>query len=105
MLFFLLISSLIGRHQKLTNQRFCLREIIRMLTSAPTSHSNTRCKSMFDSYMIRQIRTKDARRDYSVFPARLSPAISETCPKIKHQWPKFEARRHNNEVGISLHEG
>ena len=57
---------------------------------------------MFDSFMIRQIRINDARHDYSVFLARLSPAISETCSKIKHHWSKFEARRRNNEVGISL---
>ena len=40
--------------------------------------------------MIKQIRTNDARRDYSVFLAGLSPAISETCPKIKHRWSKCE---------------
>ena len=78
------------------------RAIIRMLTLVLTSHSNTRCNAMFDSFMIKQIRTNDARHDYSVFLARLSPAISETCSKIKHHWSKSEARRRNNEVGISF---
>src|SRR5262249_18062239 len=104
MLFFHPISSPIGRHQKLTNQRRCSREIIRMLTLVMTCHSNTRRKGMFDSFMIKQITIKDARHDYLVFLARLSPAISETCPKIKHHWPKSEARRCNNEVGTSLQE-
>src|SRR4249919_1075680 len=67
-----------------------------------TSHSNTRCKGMFDSFITKQIRTNDARHDYSVFLARLSPATYETCSKIKHHWSKFETRRRNNEVGISF---
>src|SRR5258707_7479686 len=100
MSFSLPISSPIWRQQELTNQRPCSRAIIRMLTLVLTSHSNTRCKGMFDSFIIKQIRTKDTRHDYSVFLARLSPAISETCIKIKHHWFKSEARWHNNEAGI-----
>src|SRR5260370_13343481 len=102
MSFSLPISGPIGRLQELTNQRPCSRAIIRMLRLVLTSHSNTRCNGMFDSFMIKQIRTNDARHDYSVFLARLSPAISETCPKIRHHWSKFEAARRNNDVGIHL---
>src|SRR5216117_685984 len=103
MSFSLPISSPIWRQQELTNQRPCSRAIIRMQTLVLTSHSNTRCKGMFDSFMIKQIRTNDARHDYLAFLARLSPAISETCPKIKHHWPKSEAGRRNNDVEIHLH--
>src|SRR6476646_3549217 len=102
MSFSLPISSPIARPQELTNQRPASRAMITMLTWVITSHSNTRCNGMFDSFMIKQIRTNDARHDYSVFLARLSPAISETCSKIKHHWSKSEARWHNNEVGISF---
>src|SRR6478609_3763656 len=102
MSFSLPISSPIGRQQKLTNQRPCSRAITRMLTLVLTSRSNTRWNGMFDSFIIKQIRTNDAPHDYSVFLARLSPAISETCSKIKHHWSKSEARWRNNEVGISF---
>jgi hypothetical protein len=64
---------------------------------------NARCKGMFGSFTIGKIRTSDGQHGYSVFPARLSPAIFGTCPEIKHPWPKSEARWHNNDVGISLH--
>src|SRR5258707_11473027 len=104
MSFSLLISSPIGRQRKLTNQRRCSRAITRMLTRVLTFHLNTRCKGTFDSFMIKQIKTSGARHDYSVFLARLSPAISETCSKIKHHWSKSDARRRNNEVGISVNE-
>jgi len=104
MSFSLPISRPIGRQQELTNQCPCWRAIIRMLTWELISHSNTRCNAMFDSFMIRPVRTNDARHDYSVFLARLSLAISGTCPKIKHHWPKFEATRRNNECGISANE-
>src|SRR4029077_12698025 len=100
MSFSLPISSPIWRHQDLTNQRPSSWAIIRTLTLVLTSHSNTQCKGMFDSFIIKQIRTKDARHDYSVFLARLSPAISETCLKRRHHWSKSEARRRNNEVRI-----
>src|SRR5438093_1178411 len=103
MSFSLPISSPIERRQELTNQRPCFRAIIRMLTFVLTSHSNTRCKGMFDSFMIKRIRTKDARHDYSVFLARLSPGISETCLKIRHHWSKSEVGQRNNELGIALH--
>src|SRR5215471_14288283 len=97
MWFSLPTSSRIGRQRKLTNQRPCSRAITRMLTVVLTSHSNMRCKGMFDLFMIKQIRTNDAQRDYSVFLALLSPATSETCTKIKHHWSKSDARRRNNE--------
>jgi hypothetical protein len=58
---------------------------------------------MFDSFMIKQIGINDAQRDYSVFLARLSPAISAMCPKINHHWSKSEAKWRNYEVGISVH--
>jgi hypothetical protein len=102
MSFSLPISSPIGRQRELTNQRPCSRVITRMLTWVLTFHSNTRCNGMFDSFMIKQIKTSGARHDYSVFLARLSPAISETCSKIKHHWSKSDARRRKNEVGISF---
>src|SRR6478672_13929512 len=102
MSFSLPISNPIGRPQELTNQRPCWGAITRMLTRVRTSHSNTRCNAMFDSFMIKLVRTNDARHDYSVFLARLFPAISEICSKIKHHWPNFEATRHNNEDGISF---
>ena len=102
MSFSLPISGPIGRQQDLTNQRPGSRAITRMLTWVLTSHSNTRCNGMFDSFMIKQIRISDARHDYSVFLAQLFPAISETCSKIKHHWSKSDARRRNNEVGISV---
>src|SRR6476659_4666011 len=104
MSFSLPISSPTGRQRELTNQRPCSRAIIRILTWVLTSHSNTRCNGMFDSFMIKQIKTSGARHDYSVFLARLSPAISGTCSKIKHHWSKSDARRHNNEGGISFNE-
>src|SRR5262249_44035212 len=100
MSFSLPTSSRIGRQRKLTNQRRFSRAITRMLTEVLTSHSNMRCKGMFDSSMIKQIRTNDAQRDYLVFLALLSPAISETCTKIKHHWSKSDARRRNNEVQV-----
>src|SRR5262249_39548854 len=96
------ISSPTGRQQKLRNQRPWSQAIIRMLTLVMTSHSNTHCNGMFDSFMIKQIRTNDAQHDYSVFLDRLSPAISRTCAKMKHHWSKSEAIRLNNEVCISL---
>src|SRR5258707_9388173 len=102
MSFSLPISGPIGRQQELTNQRPCSRAITRMLTLVLTSHSNMRCNGMFDSFMIRQIKTSGARHDYSVFLARLSPVIYETCSKIKHHWSKSDARRRNNEVRISF---
>src|SRR5215471_6182455 len=92
------ISSPIGCQQKLTNKRPCSQAITRMLTVLQTFHSSTRCKGTFDSFMIKQIRTNDARHDYSVFLARLSPAISGTCTKMKHRWSKSDANRRNNEV-------
>src|SRR6476661_3912037 len=98
MSFSLPISSPIGRHQKMTNQRPCSRATIRMLTLVMISHSNTRCSGMFDSFMIKQIGTSDARHDYLVFLGQLSPATSETCTKIKHHWYKSDTRRRNNEV-------
>src|SRR5438552_4129183 len=96
MSFSLPISSPIWRQQELTNQRPCSWAIIRMLTLVLTSHSNTRCKGMFDSFTVKQIRTKDARHDYSVFLARLCPAISAACLKIKHDWSKSEAYRRDS---------
>src|SRR5262245_19591135 len=102
MSFSLPTSSPIGCQQKLTNQRLWSEAIIRMLTWVMTSHSNTRCNAMFDSFMIKQIRTNDARHDYSVFLVRLSLATSETCSKIKHHWSKSEATRRNNEDWISF---
>src|SRR3954467_12025473 len=100
MSFFLPISSPIGHQQELTNQCPCLRAIIRMVAWVPTSHSNAPCNAMCDSFMIKPVRTNDARHDYSVFLARLCHAISETCSKIKHRWSKSDARRRNNEGGI-----
>src|SRR5215831_11225446 len=101
MSFSLPISSPIGRHQELTNQRLCPQTIISKLTVVSTSHSNAQCKSMFGLFMIKQIRTNDVRRDCSVFLARLFPAISGTCRRINHHWPKSEARLRNNEDGTS----
>src|SRR5262245_33436367 len=100
MSFSLPILKRIRRHQELTNQRLYSGATIRMLRLVPTSHSNTRCKSTFGSFMIKRIGTNDARPVYSVFLARLSPGISARCPKIKHHRSKSEARRHNNEGGI-----
>src|SRR5215470_4469955 len=100
MSFSLPTSSRIGRRRRLTNQRRYPRAITSMLTVVLTSHSNMLCKGMFDSFMIKQIRTNDAQRDYSVFLGLLLPATSETCTKIKHHWPKSDARRHNNEVQV-----
>src|SRR5262245_26555814 len=97
MSFSLPISSPIERSQKMTSQRLSSRTTIRGLTLVLTSHSNMRCSGMFDSFMIKQIRTNDARHDYSVFLAQLSPATSETCSKIKHHWSKSDAIRRNND--------
>src|SRR6476469_7920661 len=102
MSFSLPISNPIGRQQELTNQRPCWGAITRMLTWVRTSHSNTRCNGMFDSFMIKLVGTNDARHDYSVFLARLFRAISETCSKIKHHLPESDARWHNNKGGISF---
>ena len=102
MLFFLPISSLIGRQQELIHRHPCSRAIIRMLTRLLIYHSNVRCNGMFDSSTIRQIRTSGARHDYLVFLARLFPVIYEICPKIKHHWSKSEARRCNNELQFPL---
>src|SRR4030095_634193 len=100
MLCFPRTSNPIARHQQLKNQRPCPRAIIRKLILLLISHSNTPCKSTFGSFMIKRIGTSDARHVYSVFLARLSPAISVRCPKIKHHWAKSEASRPNNEVRI-----
>src|SRR5262249_1508564 len=104
MLFFPPTSNQIGRHQAPMNQHPCPRPIIKKLTLLLISHWNARCKSMFGSFMIKQIRISDAQRGYSVFPARLSSAISETCPKVKHRWSKSDARWPNNELRNLLHE-
>src|SRR5918996_4668488 len=92
--------SPIGCRQGMINQRSYPRAIIRTLTLLLTSHLNARCKGMFGSFTIKQIKTNGARHDYLAFLARLSPAISEPCLKIKHHWSKSEAKRRNNEVGI-----
>src|SRR3954454_821385 len=99
MSFSLPILGLIGRRKKLTNQRLSTQAIIRIMTRLLTSPLNTRCNGMFDLFMIRQIRINAVRHGYLVFLGRLSPAISETCSKIKHHWSKSEATRRNNEVG------
>src|SRR6516165_8543411 len=96
------ISSPTRRHQELINESPLSSVIIRKVTLALTSHSNTRCKGMFDLFMIEPIRTNDAQRDCSAFLVLLSPAICGICPKIKHRWSKSEAMRRNIEVGISL---
>ena len=98
MLFFRPISNRIGRHQELTNPRRWQRTMVSELTLGTTSHSSARCKGMFSSFMIKQIRINDAPRDYSVFLARLSRAISGTCPKITHRWPQCEAARPDIEL-------
>src|SRR4030095_12647578 len=104
MLCFPRTSNPIARHQQLKNQRPCPWAIIRKLILLLISHPTTRCKSTFGSFMIKRIGTSDARHVYSVFLARLSPAISVRCSKIKHHWSKSEAIWPNNESWNSLHE-
>src|SRR5215471_12370766 len=97
------ISNPIARHQKLKSQSPWPRTITRKLMRLLISHSNTRCKSMFSLFMNKRIGTSDAQPVYSVFLAQLLPGIFGTCPKIKHRWPKSEASRLHNEVGILPH--
>src|SRR5437764_1588125 len=76
--------------------------MVTKLILGTTSHLSARCRGMFSSFMIKQIRINDARLAYSVFLARLFPATFETCPKIKHHWPKSEPRVPDIEVYLTL---